>query len=260
VTAPPAIAEVDLNADAGESFGRYTLADDEALMRSVTSVSIACGWHAGDPGVIRRTVALARAAGVSVGAHPSYPDLQGFGRRAMVLSPDELTDGVIYQVSAVAGLAAAEGVALSHVKPHGALYNTACRDTAVARAIARGIVAVDRSLAIFAPPDSPLAEAAATVGLAVVAEGFADRAYEADGSLMDRSNPGAVLHDREAIAARVAAWMQSGMVPAAGGARLSLRVQTICVHGDAPGASETCAAIRHALVSAGVRVRRPRDL
>lgn len=260
MTAHPSIAEIDLNADAGESFGRYTLGDDEAVMRSVTSVSVACGWHAGDPCVIRRTVALARAAGVCVGAHPSYPDLQGFGRRAMAMSPDELTDGVIYQVAAVGGLAAAEGVALHHVKPHGALYNVACRDTAVARAIVRGVVAVDRRLVMYAPPGSRLAEAAATAGLDVVAEGFADRAYEVDGSLVDRSRPGSVLHDREAIAARVAAWMQSGTVPAAGGALLPLRVRTICVHGDTPGAAETCAAIRHALASIGVRVLAPGTL
>jgi UPF0271 protein len=249
------LADIDLNADAGESFGRYTLGDDEALMRLVTSVSVACGWHAGDPGVIRQTLALARAAGVSVGAHPSYPDLQGFGRRAMAMAPRELTDAVIYQVAAVAGLAAAEGVRVRHVKPHGALYNTASRDPAQARAIVAGIRSVDPHLLVYAPPGSCLAAAAEEAGLAVVAEGFADRAYEDDGGLAPRHLPGSVLTDPEAVAARAVTWARSGQVATRAGANLTLPVRTLCVHGDTTGAALLAARLRQALEEAGVRVR-----
>jgi UPF0271 protein len=245
---------IDLNADAGESFGRYSLGDDAGLMRVVTSVSVACGWHAGDPGVIRRTIAMARDAGVSVGAHPGYPDLLGFGRRELHMAPDDLRDAVIYQVSAVAGLAAAEGVRLHHVKAHGALYNMACRDAGLAEAIVDAVAAVDRSLAIYGLPDSALVRAAAAAGLPVMPEGFLDRTYEADGTLTPRTVPGAVIDDPHAGARRALAWLRDGYVVARTGERLALRVAALCVHGDTPGAVPLVTAVREMLESAGVRV------
>lgn len=251
---PLAISSIDLNADVGESFGRYTLGDDAALLRVVTSASVACGWHAGDPGVIRATMALARDAGVSVGAHPSFPDLQGFGRREMQMAPDNLRDAVIYQVAAVAGLAAAEGVRLQHVKAHGALYNMACRDAGLATAVVAGVVAFDASLAIYALPDSALSRAADAAGLPVMAEGFLDRQYEADGSLTPRTTPGAVIHDPAEAARRAVAWMQTGEVTTRTGKRLALPVSALCVHGDTSGAAALASAVREALEAAGVRV------
>lgn len=248
------ISHIDLNADAGESFGRYTLGDDAALLRVVSSVSVACGWHAGDPGVIRRTIAMARDAGVSVGAHPGFPDLQGFGRREMHMAPDDVRDAVIYQVSAVAGLAAAEGVTLQHVKPHGALYNMACRDGSLAEAIAAAVASVDRALAVYGLPDSALVEAAAAAGLRVMPEGFLDRQYEADGSLTPRTVAGAVIDDPDEGARRALTWMQTGALEARTGERLSLRVAGLCVHGDTPGAAALVGAVRRTLEAAGVRV------
>lgn len=256
---PAAITSIDLNADAGESFGRYTLGDDERLMRVVTSVSVACGWHAGDPGVIRHTIAMAAAAGAAVGAHPSFPDLQGFGRREMQMAHGDLRDAVIYQVAAVAGLAAAEGVRLRHVKAHGALYNMACRAPEVADAVVEGIRAVDRGLAIYALPHSALVRAASAAGLTVVAEGFADRNYEADGSLTPRTMPDAVLHDPQAAAARARRWLESGRLTTRSGVSLHLAVQTLCVHGDTDGAVALAAAVRHALEDARIRVAAPAD-
>src|SRR5690606_11269918 len=191
----------------GESYGRYHLGDDAQLLRVVTSASIACGWHAGDPGVIRATLAMAREAGVSVGAHPSLPDRQGFGRREMQLPPDEICDAVIYQVGALAGMAAVEGVRLTHVKAHGALYNMACRDTDVAGAIVEAVTSLDPGLAVYALPESALAHLAAAAGLTVMAEGFLDRQYEADGTLTPRSMPDAVVDAADVAAARALRWV-----------------------------------------------------
>src|SRR5215216_4173192 len=174
---------IDLNSDLGESFGRWTLGSDPDLMRTITSANVACGFHAGDPGVMRSTVRLARAAGVAVGAHPGLPDLAGFGRRKMAVSPEEVEDMVLYQVGAIAAIAAAEGVRLQHVKPHGALYNMAVKDAALAAAIAHAVRAIDARLLLFALPGTELEGAALTAGLRVAREGFADRAYESDGSL-----------------------------------------------------------------------------
>lgn len=253
----PRIRRVDLNADAGESFGRYALGDDRQVMQAVTSVSIACGWHAGDPGVIRATLAMAREAGVAVGAHPSFPDLQGFGRREMQMTDAELENGVIYQVAAVAGLAAAEGLRLAHVKPHGALYNLACRDVRVASAVASAVAMVDRRLSVYALPASALAHAAEGAGLRVVSEGFADRQYEDDGTLTPRTLANAVLTDPDAVAARAAQWMISGTIATRTGASLPLHIETLCLHGDTPGAAVTAAALRRALESSGVLVAHP---
>jgi 5-oxoprolinase (ATP-hydrolysing) subunit A len=244
----------DLNCDMGESFGAYMMGADEAVMPSITSANVACGYHGGDPGVMRRTVRVAREAGVAVGAHPGLPDLQGFGRRDMRLAPQDAEDMVLYQIGALAAIARGEGVQLSHVKPHGALYNMAVRDRALADAIARAVVAFDPSLIFFALPDSELARAGTALGLKVALEGFADRAYEPDGSLTPRSRAGAVIHDLDAVVQRAVRLVVDGEVVATDGSTLARHVDTICVHGDTPGAPTLARAIRTGLERAGVTV------
>ena len=187
---------VDLNADVGESFGAYSIGHDSGLMKVITSANIAAGFHGGDPSVLRHTIRLAKSSGVAIGAHPGFPDLAGFGRRDMQVSPHEAEDLVLYQIAAVAGVASTEGMRLQHVKPHGAMFNMAARDEVLASAIARAVAAFDRQLILFGPPDSALTRAGQAAGLRVVAEGFADRAYEPDGSLVSRTKPGAVVKDR----------------------------------------------------------------
>ncbi|MGB2718007.1 MAG: 5-oxoprolinase subunit PxpA [Vicinamibacterales bacterium] len=246
---------IDLNSDLGESFGRWTLGNDVEVMRSITSANIACGFHAGDPGVMRETVRRAKAAGVAIGAHPGFPDLVGFGRRNISATPQEVEDFVIYQVGALAGIAAAEGARLQHVKAHGALYNMAIRNRELAAAIARAVVAFDRTLVLFGLPGTELLQAGEAAGLKVAAEGFADRAYEADGSLTPRDRPGAVIHDAEEVVRRAVRMAQEGVVTAMNGRDLPMRVDTICTHGDTPGSHELTRRIRDALERAGVRVR-----
>ena len=248
---------IDLNADMGESFGAYVLGTDAEMLEQVSSANVACGFHAGDPQVMRRTVALARARGVAVGAHPGYPDLVGFGRREMQCTADEVTQSVLYQVAALGGFCRAEGVALHHVKPHGALYNQAARDAVLAGAIVAGIKAYDPGLILFALPDSELAKAGVAAGLPVVLEGFADRAYNADGSLVSRRLPGALLHDPGAIATRILRLVQTGSMICADGQEISLPVQTICIHGDNPQAPAIARTLRSALLAAGVAVAPP---
>ena len=245
---------IDLNSDVGESFGAWTMGLDELLMPALTSANVACGFHAGDPGVMRQTVRLARTHGVAVGAHPGFPDLGGFGRREMRCAPQEVEDLVIYQVGALAAIAHAEGVRLQHVKAHGALYNMACRDEALAGAIARATAAVDSSLMLFGLPGSALLEAGRRHGLRVAAEGFADRAYNADGSLVSRSLAGSVIHDEARVVARTLQMAQEGTVTAVDGSVVRLDVATVCVHGDTRGAAQLAAAIRRALESQGVGV------
>ena len=245
---------IDLNCDMGESFGRYTLGDDAALLDVVTSANIACGMHAGDPPVMQRTVAWAAQKGVAIGAHPGFPDLQGFGRRLMSIAPDELEACVLYQIGALAGFARAAGGALAHVKPHGALYNAAARDPLLADAIVRAIVAFDTNLIVVTLPDFALAKAARTAGLRVAHEGFADRAYRADGSLVPRSEPGAVIHDPALATARAVRMVTQGEVEATGGEVIPLHIDTLCIHGDTPGAVEIAASLRGALEAAGVTV------
>lgn len=251
---PPVTVQprVDLNCDLGESFGRYTLGDDAAMLRIVTSANVACGLHAGDPAVMARTVALAVERGVAVGAHPGYPDLQGFGRRAMALAPEELRAVLLYQLGALAAFARASGVKLAHVKPHGALYNLAARDEGVAETVADAIAAFSRDLSVLTLPSSALARAAAERGLRVAREGFADRAYREDGSLVPRNEPGAVLHDPAQIAARAVRMVTRGEVAAITGAVIPLAVETLCVHGDTPGAVQIAATARAALEASGV--------
>jgi 5-oxoprolinase (ATP-hydrolysing) subunit A len=244
----------DLNCDMGESFGAYTIGADEAVMPSITSANIACGYHAGDPGVMRRTVCLARDAGVAVGAHPGFPDLQGFGRRDLRLTPQDAEDMVLYQIGALASIARAEGVELAHVKPHGALYNMAIRDRSLADAVARAVVATDSRLALFALPNSELARAGAALNLRVALEGFADRAYEPDGSLTPRLHAGAVIHDLDIVVQRAVRLIVDGEVVATDGSILTMQVDTICVHGDTPGAATLARAIRAGLERAGIMV------
>jgi UPF0271 protein len=245
---------IDLNSDVGESFGAWTMGDDAEVMRGITSANVACGYHAGDPTGMRRTVRLARDAGVSVGAHPGFPDLLGFGRRELRASPQDVEDMVLYQIGALAALAEAEGVALAHVKAHGALYNMAVRDRALSDAIARAVRAIDPSLVLFGLPGSELLQAGRDAGLTVAAEGFADRAYEPDGSLMPRSRPGSVLHDPNAVVARAVRLVRDGRVTCSDGTEIAMRVDTLCTHGDTPGAAELTRRLREGLQQAGIAV------
>jgi UPF0271 protein len=248
---------IDLNSDLGESFGPWPMGRDTELMPLITSANVACGFHAGDPGTMRATVALARKHGVAIGAHPGFPDLVGFGRRDLKASPQEIEDFVLYQAGALAGVAAAQGARLQHVKAHGALYNMACRDGAMADALARAVAALDRSLLLFGLPGSELLRAGRAAGLRVAAEGFADRAYEADGSLASRSKPGSVIHDAAIVAARAVRMACEREVVAVDGSVIRVEVDTICLHGDTPGAVELARAVRAALEAAGVTVRAP---
>jgi UPF0271 protein len=241
---------IDLNADVAESAG--AMATDAALMPSITSANIAAGVHGGDPSVLREAVRRAKAHGVAVGAHPGLPDRGGAGRRDMAVTPAEVEDLVLYQVAAVAGVAAAEGVLLQHVKPHGALYHMTAADLALARALARAVALFDRTLVLFTFPNSEVVKAGSEVGLRVVAEAFADRAYEPDGRLVSRQQPGAVLSDPDSVAARAVRLARDHAVEAVDGSRLRIEAETICVHGDTPGADIIAARIRAGLEAAGV--------
>jgi UPF0271 protein len=247
---------IDLNSDLGESFGAWQMGQDDALMDSISSANVACGFHAGDPGTMRATITLARAKGVAIGAHPGFPDLVGFGRREIKATPTEVEDLVLYQVSALAGMAAAQGARLQHVKAHGALYNMACRDRALADAIARAVATLDRSLILFGLPDSELLRAGEAAGLSVAAEVFADRAYDPDGSLTSRARPGSVIHDTTKVVERAIRMVKERQVIAIDGSTIALQGDTICLHGDTPGAAEHARAVRKGLESAGIRVCR----
>jgi UPF0271 protein len=250
--APP--LRVDLNADVGESFGRYELGQDASLMPLITSANIACGFHAGDPHVMRRTVQLAIAHGVAIGAHPAFPDLAGFGRRVIPLTPAEIEDVVAYQIGALSGIVRACGGVVRHVKPHGALYNLAADDRALADAIARATAGVDPRLILVGLAGSALIDAGQHAGLRTACEVFADRGYEATGRLTPRDRPGAVVHDVEQAAARAVFMVTNRAVPLADGASLPTTVDTVCLHGDTPGAAALAAAVREALSRAGVTV------
>jgi UPF0271 protein len=248
---------IDLNADVGEGFGPWTMGDDAALIPLVTSVNVACGFHAGDPLAIRRTVRLALETGAAVGAHPGYPDLAGFGRRAMDLGPDELEAAVLYQVAALDGIVRAEGGRLAHVKPHGALYHRAAEDPAAARVVVAAIRRVDDRLRVVAPPGSALLVAAAAAGMLTIVEAFADRVYEPDGHLRSRSMQGALHAGASEAAAQAVAIARDGIVVASDGSTLALQADTLCVHGDTPGAAAIARAVRDALRAAGIAVRAP---
>ena len=245
---------IDLNSDLGESFGPWPMGQDAVLMDSISSANVACGFHAGDPGTMRATIALAREKGVAIGAHPGFQDLAGFGRREMKATPAEVEDLVLYQVSALAGMASAQGVRLQHVKAHGALYNMACRDRALAEAIARAVAALDRSLILFGLPNSELLRAGQAAGLRVAAEVFADRAYDPDGSLTSRAKPGSVIHDTQNVVDRAIKMVRDHKVIAVGGSTIALQADTICLHGDTPGAAEHARVLRKGLESAGISV------
>ena len=247
---------IDLNSDLGESFGPWPMGDDASLMASISSANIACGFHAGDPGAMRATISLAKAHGVAIGAHPGFPDLVGFGRREIKASPQEVEDLVLYQVSALAGMAGAQGLRLQHVKPHGALYNMACRDRDLADAIARAVAACDQTLILFGLPASELLRAAERAGLRGAAEVFADRAYERDGSLASRHKPGSVIHDPAAVIERAIRMVRDRQVVAVDGTTIALTADTICLHGDTPGAAQLARDVRLGLEAAGIEVRR----
>jgi UPF0271 protein len=246
---------IDLNADMGEAFGAYRMGADEELMPLVTSANVACGFHAGDPEVLDRTVALAARHGVAVGAHPGYPDLRGFGRRPLHATPREVEADVLYQIGAAAAFARAHGVRLVHVKPHGALYNQAAADEALARAIARAMARFDGSLVYVGLASSrTMREAARGEGLRFAGEAFADRAYNPDGTLVARSVPGSVIVEPERAALQALSIARDGVAVAHDGSRVSLRAETLCIHGDNPSALSNARGIRKALAEAAIEV------
>ena len=249
------MARVDLNSDLGESFGRYTLGLDEQVIPLVTSVNVACGMHAGDPVVMRRTVKLAAEAGIAVGAHPGYPDLQGFGRRNMALSPDEGYAYVLYQVGALAAFCRAEGVKLAHVKPHGQLYNRAAIDAPFAQAIAQAVADFNPDITLVALAGGELARAGKAAGLHVAQEFFADRNYTDEGTLVSRTQDNATITDEEFAVARVVRVIQEGSIESITGKTIDIAADTICVHGDNAHALEFARDIRRALTEAGIEMR-----
>jgi len=246
---------IDLNCDMGESFGIWRLGDDEAVLPYITSANIACGVHAGDPSTMRRTVRMALDRGVAVGAHPGLPDLVGFGRRNLAITPEEAYDLVVYQVGALAAFVKAEGGRLQHVKPHGALYNMAAKDRALADAIAAAVAAVDPGLILFGLAGSELVRAGQRAGLRVAAEAFADRTYQADGSLTPRRTPGALIDDPDRAAEQVVRLVKEGKVRALDGTELTVHADTVCLHGDGARAVELAHAIRARLEAEGIAVR-----
>ncbi|CAL92661.1 LamB/YcsF family protein [Azoarcus olearius] len=243
--------KINLNADLGESFGAWKMGEDDALLQVVRSANIACGFHAGDPLVMRNTVRMALAAGVSLGAHPAYPDLQGFGRRPMKMAPAELEAAVIYQLGALAGIAAAEGGRLSHVKPHGALSNQACEDAELAATVVRAVRAFDRELILLAPALSELHAVGERAGLRVAAEIFADRAYTDAATLAARTQPGAVIHDHDEIIAHVLRMLDAGGIVAQSGKVMKTVMHSVCVHGDTPGAVQSARRLAETLAAKG---------
>jgi len=249
------MARVDLNCDMGESFGAYTMGNDLAILDYVNSANIACGFHAGDPPTIHKTVEVALAKGVAVGAHPGLPDLQGFGRRTMAVSPSEAYDMVIYQIGAVAAFAQAFGGRLSHVKAHGALYTMAAKDRKLADAIAQAVHDFDAQLILFALAGSAMIDAAEAIGLRAAGEVFADRTYQDDGSLTPRSQPNAMIEDEDASIEQVKRMVTEGVVRSVSGKDVRVRADTLCIHGDQPHALAFAKRIRGDLTHAGVEVK-----
>lgn len=247
---------IDLNGDCGEGYGAWRMGDDAAFLAHVTSANIACGAHAGDPDVMRRTVRLARDLGVAVGAHPGFPDRQGFGRRMLAMSPDEITNSVLAQIGALYAITRAEGVELTHVKPHGALYTYAAVTIAAAEAIARAVAAFSRELILVGLAGSALVEAGRAAGLPVANEAFADRAYAADGALRSRRLADALIEDDERSLAQAVGIVRDGFVLTPDGVRVSIQADTICLHGDTPGAAARAAFLRRGLHAAGIAVAR----
>jgi len=249
------MTSIDLNCDLGEGFGAWEMGNDPAMIELATSVNIACGFHAGDADIMRKTVELAKARGVSVGAHPGYRDLHGFGRRPIPgLTSSEIENLIAYQIGALQAIATAAGHKVTHVKAHGALSNVACEDDMTAKAIANGIRAVDPNLIFVVLANSKLVQAGEAANLPMVHEVFADRAYEDNGSLVSRKKPGAVLHDAKEIAERVVRMVQDGAVVSVTGKVIKMRTDTVCIHGDTAGAVDIARAVRQALKDAGIAV------
>lgn len=248
---------MDLNADLGESFGAWHMGDDDAMMQIVTSANVACGFHGGDPAGILATLRSAVAAGVRIGAHPSYRDIAGFGRRPMSVPAAELTAEVAYQVAALQGLARSAGGEMAYVKPHGALYNTMAADLAVADAVIDAVLLVAPDAALMGLAGSTGLARANERGLAIIAEAFVDRGYRADGTLVPRTEPGALIHDADAAAARMVTFAQEGVIEATDGSLVPLQAESICVHGDSAAAIEMATKTRAALLAAGVVVAAP---
>ncbi len=247
---------IDLNCDLGEGFGAWQMGNDAAMIDLASSVNIACGFHAGDADTMRKTVQLAKARGVRIGAHPGYRDLHGFGRRPVAgLSAAEIENLVAYQIGALQAIATMEGYKVTHVKAHGALSNVACEDDMTARAIASAIKAVDRNLKFVVLANSKLVTAGEAAGLPLVHEVFADRAYEDDATLVSRRKPGAVLHDTAQIAERVVRMVQDRAVVSVSGKTIKVQLDTVCIHGDTPGAVEIARAVKAALKDNGIDVR-----
>lgn len=245
---------VDLNCDLGESFGNYTCGMDASVIPHISSANVACSFHAGDPLVMEKTVVLAAKYNTAVGAHPGYPDLVGFGRRNMAVSPAELKAMVIYQIGALKAFCRSQGVTLQHVKPHGAMYNMAAKDRRLADAICDGILAVDKNLILLGLSGSEMLKAAKDKGLRYASEVFADRAYEADGSLTPRALEGSVITDEDEAIARVLQMVQKGTVVARTGEEIAIEADSICLHGDGVKAVEFAKRIRQALTAAGVEI------
>jgi UPF0271 protein len=246
---------LDLNSDLGESFGRWLLGDDEAMLGLVTSANVACGFHAGDPTTLRRTCRLAAEAGVVVGAQVGYRDLAGFGRRFMDVAPNELADDVVYQIGALDGMCRVVGSAVRYVKPHGALYNTIVHHEAQAAAVVAAVRDYAPELPVLGLPGSAFLREAQRVGLRTVREFFVDRGYTPEGTLVPRAQPGAVLHDPDEVTARVLRLVTDGVVTAVDGTEVVVEAESACVHGDSPGAVEMARAVRAGLAKAGVAVR-----
>jgi UPF0271 protein len=251
MTAQP---RVDLNCDMGESFGAYRIGADDEVIPYITSANVACGFHGGDPAVMRTTIARAKQRGVAVGAHPGFQDLIGFGRRNMDVTPDEVYDLVVYQVGAMLGFTNAAGVTMQHVKPHGALYNMAVANRELASAIVHAVRDVDRGLVLFGLPNSHLVREAQTSGLAVACEAFADRNYMPDGSLVSRKRPDAMVHDEREAIARAIRMVRDGKVTAVDGNDIEIRVDTICLHGDGEKAAEFAKGLREGFTNEGIAV------
>ncbi|TDW29399.1 LamB/YcsF family protein [Cryobacterium psychrophilum] len=245
---------IDLNSDVGESFGIWTFGDDAAIIASVSSINVACGFHAGDPSTIRATCAAAATARVTVGAHPGYRDLSGFGRRFIEMNAVDLSNDVVYQVGAMQALARAAGTEVRYVKPHGALYNAIVHHPEQALAVVEAVLAVDPSLPVMVLPNSEIERAARAAGLRTVAEGFADRAYNPDGTLVSRRLPGAVLHSVAAVTEQVLRLAGDHQVLAIDGTLIDMEVESICLHGDTPDSVVLAAAVRSAIVGSGITI------
>lgn len=245
---------VDLNSDLGESFGNYTIGMDEEILKFVSSANVACGWHAGDPMVMEKTVALAKEFGTAVGAHPGFPDLMGFGRRNMAVTPEEAKAYVKYQLGALQAFAKAHGVKIQHVKPHGALYNMAAVDEKLAKAMCEAVYEVDKDIIFMGLAGSKMITAAEETGLKAASEVFADRAYNDDGTLVSRKLPGAVIKDKDLAIQRVVRMVKEGKVESINGKDIDIKADSICVHGDNPKALEFVKNIRETLEKEGVTI------